>query len=129
MNDHHHTAPPLRQEGNILIALLIGILVIGGLSTVLLRRSQRELQATQASAIRAELLMSAEAGLGYNDPLLSLDTTYAVTRTADFAWDATKKEFVSAMLSLTAQGSTKAQKVQYRLQYLNGTTPVTFASR
>src|SRR5262249_19180763 len=35
----------------------------------------------------------------------------------------------SAMLSLTAQGSTKAQKVQYRLQYINGTTPVTFASR
>src|SRR5262249_8790411 len=117
------------QEGSVLIALIIAILVIGGLSTVLLRRSQRELQATQAHALATELLFAAEAGISYNYLRMSADTTYVATSTAEFAWSATNKEFSSPTLSLTPTGSTKKQQVRFIVQYLSGATPIAFADR
>ena len=109
--------------------MLIGILILGGISMLLLRRSQRELEATKVSAVSKELLFTAESGLGYNYLRMSADPAYAVTGTSEFTWDAAKKEFHSAPFSLTPSGTTKRQQARLRIQYLKAAAPVTFADR
>ena len=121
--------PKRLEVGNVLIMLLITVLVLGGLATVMLQRTQREQAGTSASLHASRLLYVAEGGINYNYLQLETDPLRPVKDTTGFSWNATTMSFASGAINMVATNGGKSQPVQLDVQYLQGTTPVAFASR
>ena len=109
-----------------MVAVLVVIMIIGGLSGTMLMQAMGGQRSTSRSVEASKLLFVSEAGLDYNFVKMSQDPLYAVTNLA-FQLDGADQSYVSPTLTLDA-GATQ-QSFQYRIQYLLAETPVVFADR
>lgn len=114
-----------RERGSIMVIMLAVVMTIGSLAAAMLIRSVGGEQALSQGMIDSRLLVVADAGLGHNYLRMVDDPIYAVTDPS-FVWDPASQEYESPRMTLETLGGTTSQSFVYRIQYLLGSTPVTF---
>ncbi|HLQ36411.1 MAG TPA: hypothetical protein VK348_01320, partial [Planctomycetota bacterium] len=116
------------ESGSILIAVMFLIFLMAGMAGAMMIRSNSSTQATSRNNTETQLLMTAESGLNLNAVRMGTDPLYAVKDTVKFTVDATKKEYVGPVESVSMPGAVK-RTFTMRLQYLCTGVPVVFANR
>ena len=124
----NHRKDNRHERGNVLVAALFVVIVLGASITSMFRTTVSSQRATLQNSLETKLLYVAESGINFHAVSLSVDPLVVAKDTAGFTENKTTSEYDGVVETVTTANDITRQ-FQVRVQYLNGTTPVLFADR